>query len=319
MSGSSPPVSSRIFAPNRFHSRGSCGVLVAPEPVALGAAVDDALGAHPVHDLGLLGRGDDADGGGAAVERELRGVRAQAAGGAPDQHGVALLHAGAVARDELAVGGGVDQPGAGGLLPGEVRGHRHELVRLDQRQLGQAAEVRLEAPDALLGVHHRVGVPVRALQLDREAVRDDPVAGLPGVDAGPGAQHDAGEVRADHVVGQVVPLGQRGQPSVALEEAEGRQRLEDRGPDGVVVDGAGHHGDDRLAGAELGGRDLVEVQALARVLLPGGNALEHRRLVRVHRHPPVVIGDVERSDGVVLLGEDGVEDLLHGRLRWLKS
>ena len=82
-----------------------------------------------------------------------------------------------------------------------------QLVGLDQRQLGEAAEVRLEAPDALLGVEHRVVVADRALQLDRQAVRDDLVAGLPGVDARPGAQHDAGQVRPDDVVGQVVPLG----------------------------------------------------------------------------------------------------------------
>src|SRR5512135_3874417 len=35
------------------------GLLVLPEPVALGAAVDDQLGAHPPADLGLLRGGDD--------------------------------------------------------------------------------------------------------------------------------------------------------------------------------------------------------------------------------------------------------------------
>ena len=55
---------------------------------------------------------------------------------------------------------------------------------------------------------------------------------------GPVRQHDAGQVGADHVVGQVVALGQRREPAVALEEAEGRDGLEDRGPHGVVVDRA---------------------------------------------------------------------------------
>jgi hypothetical protein len=31
----------------------------------------------------------------------------------------------------------------------------------------------------------------------------------------------------------------------------------------------------------------------------------------MHCHPPVVLGDGERAHGVVLLGKDGVEDLLH--------
>ena len=119
---------------------------------------------------------------------------------------------GAVARDELAVRRGVDQPGRGRLLPREVGGLGHQLVGLDQRELGEPAEVRLESPDPLLGVEHRVVVAVGRLQLDRQAVRDDLVAGLPGVHPRPGAEHDAGEVGADHVVGQVVPRGQRREP-----------------------------------------------------------------------------------------------------------
>ena len=187
-------------------------VLVLPELVALGVAVDDRLGAHLPADLRLLLAGDDADRVGAAGQRELRGVRAESAAGAPDQHVVALLHAGAVARDELAVGGGVDQARGGGLLPAEVLRLGHQLVGLDQRDLGEAAEVGLEAPDPLLGVEHRVVVAVGGLQLDRQAVRDDLVAGLPGVDAGAGAQHDARQVGADDVVRQVVALGERREP-----------------------------------------------------------------------------------------------------------
>ena len=263
-------------------------------------------------DLGLLRRGHDAHGRRAAVEGELGGVGAEAAGGAPDQHGVALLHVRAVARDELAVGRGVDQPGRRGLLPGQVRGLGHQLVGLHQRQLGEAAEVGLEAPDALLGVHHRVAVAVGALQLHREAVRDHPVAGLPGVDARPGAQHDAGEVRPDDVVGQVVARGERRDAAVAAQEAERRQRLEDRRPHGVVVDRARHHRDERLARPELGRGDLVDVQALARVLLRGGDAREHVDLVGVHGDAAVVVGHRDSGERIELLGLDRVEDLLHG-------
>ena len=86
---------------------------------------------------------------------------------------------------------------------------RHQLVGLDQRELGQPAEVGLETPDPLLGVEHRVVVAVGCLELDRQTVRDDFVAGRPRVHAGPGPQHDAGQVGAHHVVGQVVALGQR--------------------------------------------------------------------------------------------------------------
>src|SRR3954469_2525114 len=57
---------------------GVLGVLVAPEPVALGGAVDDQLGAHLPHDVGLLRAGDHADRDRAAVERHLGGVGAQA-------------------------------------------------------------------------------------------------------------------------------------------------------------------------------------------------------------------------------------------------
>ena len=59
----------------------------------------------------------------------------------------------------------------------------HQLVGLHQRDLGEAAEVGLEAPDPLLGVEHRVVVPVGALELDRQAVGDHLVAGLPRVHA----------------------------------------------------------------------------------------------------------------------------------------
>ncbi len=312
MSGSSPPGELADLRAEPLPLLRVLGGLVLPEPVALGVAVDDQLRAHVAADLGLLLRGDDADRGGAAVEGELGGVGAEAAGGAPDQHDVALLHVGAVLAHQLAVGGGVDQ--AGDAASSQVRWSGFgpiRLVGLDQGQLGEAAEVGLEAPDALLRVHHRVRVPVRALQLDREAVRDDLVAGLPGVDAGAGPHDDAGEVGADHVVGQVVPLGQRRELAVALEEAERRDGLEDRGPDGVVVDRAGHHGHERLTGAELGDRDVLDAQALARVLLLGGQTLEHVHVLGADGDAPIVLGNLQASDVGELPGEDGVADVLH--------
>jgi len=156
-------------------------------------------------------------------------------------------------------------------------------------------------------------VAVGALELDREAVRDDLLAGLPGVDARARAQHDAGQVGADDVVRQVVALGVLGQLAVALEEPERRDGLEDRGPHGVVVDRAGHDGDEGLTRGELGQRHVVDVQALAGVLVPRGNPLEHRLLVLVDGHGPVRLGQVEVLErlGGAIAGHDGVEDVLH--------
>ena len=85
--------------------------------------------------------------------------------------------------------------------------------------------------------------------------------------------------------------------AVALQEAEGRHRLEDRGPDRVVVDGGGHDGHQRLARAELGHRHVVEVERLAGVLVPGVEAGEHLRLVLVHGDRAVGLG--ERQSGEV--------------------
>ncbi len=293
---------------------GVLGVLVLPEPVVPLGAVDDQLRAHGPADVGLLLVRDHADRRRAAVQGVLRGEAAEPTAGAPDEDVVALLHARAVVADQLPVRRGVHQAGGGGLLPGEVGGLGHQLVGLDQGQLREPAEVGLEPPDPLLGVEHRVVVAVGALELDAQAVRDDLVAGLPPVHARAGAQHHAGEVGADDVVGQVVPLGERAEAAVALEEAEGRHRLEDARPDGVVVDGAGHHRDERLARTQLGDRHLVDVQRLARVLVL---AVQARRTCRPRpcgRSPP---GRTRALEGGVLLargvpGEDGVADLLHG-------
>ena len=134
---------------------------------------------------------------------------------------------------------------------------------------------------------------------------------------GPGAQHDAGEVGADDVVRQVVPLGQRRRAAVPLEERERRDRLEDARPDGVVVDRRGHHGDQRLARPELGRGDLVEVQAASRVLVRGRQAVEHVGLVASHRDAAIRLRHRERREVLRrrVAGQDGVEDVLHDRLR----
>src|SRR5512144_552597 len=82
-------------------------LLVLPEPEPLRLAVDDQLGTHAPAELGLVVAGHDADGDRPTVERHLRGVRSEPAGGAPDEHDVALLHRRTVLAHQLAVGGGV--------------------------------------------------------------------------------------------------------------------------------------------------------------------------------------------------------------------
>ncbi len=181
-------------------------------------------------------------------------------------------------------------PGAAASSQVRWLGLGEQLVGLHQSDLGEATEVRLETPDALFGIHHRVVVAEGAFQLHAQAVGDDLVAGLPGVDARAGAQHDARRVRSDDVVGQIVALGQVVGLAVALQEAERRHRFEDRGPHGVVVDARGHDRDQRLTRAQLRKGHLVDVQGAARVLVPVGHALEHVDLIGMHRDGSIGLG-----------------------------
>ena len=83
-------------------------------------AVDDALGAELHDEVALVVLGDDADGVGAGRRAELHGERAEAAGGAPDQHVVAGLQDVRAMAEQHAVGGGERQRVAGALLPGQM-------------------------------------------------------------------------------------------------------------------------------------------------------------------------------------------------------
>ena len=261
-------------------------VLVGPELVSLGAAVDHGLAAHAVEHLGPLGRRDHTDRGAATVQHVLHRVAADATGGAPDEHAVALLHPGAVLADEHAVRRGVAQRVDRRLLPREVGRLRHQLVRLDDAEVGQAAEVRLEPPDPLVGGEHRVVVRRRVLVVDVVAVHGHPVARLPVANGGPDAQHDARGVGTDHVVRQRVALRPLALATQAVEEAERRQRLEDRRPHGVEVDARRHHGEVDLVGSEFRRGHVADVERLARVLVVGGDALEHAPPRRAGRTQP---------------------------------
>ena len=275
---------------------GVLGGVVLPELVSLGLAIDDQFRAHRPAQIGFLRTGHHAHRDRATVDGVLGGIGTQAARGTPDQHHIALLHAPAVVGHQLAVGGGVDQPRSGCLLPGQVRRLGEQLVGLHQCDLGQAAEVRLEAPDALFGIHHRVVVAEGAFQLHAQAMGDDLVAGLPRVHARAGAQHDARGIGTDDVVGQIVPLGQLVGLAIALQEAEGRHRFEDRGPHGVVVDARGHDRDQCLTRTQFRKGHLVDVQGAARILVPGGHALEHVGLIGMHRDGSIGLGQFHRGD-----------------------
>jgi hypothetical protein len=134
------------------------GVVIVPELVARRTAIDDGLTTHLVEDLRLVRRTDDADWDATTIQDVLRGVCANAACCSPDQNHISLLHVCAIRRHEHSIAGGVTQRIHCSLLPRQVLGLRHQLVGLDDREVGEPAEVRLVSPDALVAAEHRVVV-----------------------------------------------------------------------------------------------------------------------------------------------------------------
>ena len=194
---------------------------------------------------------------------------------------------------------------------------RHQLVGLDHGEVGEAAEVGLEAPDELVGGEHRVVVGARVLVVDVVAVHGHPVTGLPVAHRRADADDDGRRVGADHVVRQRVALAPLVLAAHLVEEAERRQRLEDRRPHRVEVDARRHHGDVHLVGCQLRRGDLVDVERLARILVPRIDALEHGGVLAAHERRPVALGNREVGDVVAArTGLDGFEDLLHGARRY---
>ena len=175
------------------------GVLVTPEPVVLGRPIDHRLDSELVEQARLRWRRDHADRRTSTVEDVLHGVAADPTRGAPHEDGVALLHPGPVLADEHAIARRVAQGVDRRLLPRQVRRLGHQLVGLDDREVGEPAEVRLESPDPLVGRQHRVVVAGRVLVVDEVAVDRHSVAWPPVAHRRADPQHDTSGVGSDDV------------------------------------------------------------------------------------------------------------------------
>ena len=181
-------------------------------------------------------------------------------------------------------------------------------------EVGECAEVGLEAPDQLVRCQHRVVVRTRILIVDVVAVHGDAVAGLPVPHGRTHPQDDGGRIGADDVMGQRMALAPLVLSTHPVEEPERRKRLEDRRPHRVEVDARRHHRDVHLVGCELGCGDLVDVERLARILVPRFDAFEHRGLVAFDERGPIALGNREIGE-LVAAGTclDGFENLLHAQ------
>ena len=243
-------------------------VLVLPEPEVLRRAVDDVLDAHRVQHRRRAPDSTRRRPGCPPPLSTYWHAYAPIPPLAPQMRTVwPWVICAPLRAHQHAVARGVGQRVDRGLLPREVRGLRHELARLDQRQLTETAVVGLVPPDALVGREHRVVVRARVLVVDVVAVHGDRVARLPHPHRGADPEHHAGGVAPDHVERLVVAGAPHALASEPLEEPEGGDGLEDRRPHRVEVDRRRHHRDQGLVGRQLGQRHLVDVQRLARVLV----------------------------------------------------
>ena len=195
--------------------------------------------------------------------------------------------------DEHAVAGRVAQRVDRRLLPREVGRLGHQLVGLDDGEVGEAAEVRLEAPDALVGGQHRVVVGRRVLVVDVVAVDGDPVARLPVAHRRPDPQHDAGGVGADHVVGRAW----RAPHSLSLPRRSRKPNVGSgskmRRPHRVEVDASWPSPRRRPRRAPARAWAPRRRAGSSRVLVGRGQPLEHADVLPADEGGPVGLGDRE--------------------------
>ena len=292
------------------------GVLVGPEAVVLGRAVDDGLAAHVVEQLGPLGRRHDADRGAAAVQHVLHGVARRCRRWRPTPAPSRPASCGRRAR-RRACGSDVELHSALTAASSHVR-----WVGFGISWLAFTTDRSARPPKF-------VSKPqIRWLAASIESSCADGSWSSTWlqctVTRSPGFQLRTAEPTRSTTPEASEPTtwygwAWRARPlalaAEAVEEPERRQRLEDRRPHGVEVDRARHHGDVHLVGRELGGRHLVDVERLARVLLLGRHALEHRDLVAPHERCPVRLGDRQMGDLVArCTSTDRREDVFHDRM-----
>ena len=205
----------------------------------------------------------------------LHGVRANATGCAPDQDLLTLGHWCAVTGDQHAVASGVTERVNRGLFPAEVGRLGHQLIGLHHRDVSQSTEVRFEAPDALVGSHHRVVVTRGVLVVEIVAVHRNLITDFPVTNGRANAHYDTRRVRTNDVIVEGVALTPDRLLTKTVQESEGGKWFENTGPNRVEVDRRGHDGDEDFVGCELGERHFTHLQTLAGVLVAAGHALEH--------------------------------------------
>src|ERR1700758_3310828 len=88
--------------------------------------------------------------------RKLDSHRSKAAGAAPDQDDIALLHSIPLPAEQHTVRGRADQRAGTGRFPGKMLRLRQTLVRLSDSKLAEGAIVRLVSPDFRGWRDHRV-------------------------------------------------------------------------------------------------------------------------------------------------------------------
>ena len=274
----------RPFEPLRVPLR--IGPVRREAPVRELLAVDHAHRPQLQAELRLVLGGDHGHGAATHLPHDLDGHGTQSPGPAPDQYGVSLLDHVRGPAHEHPVGSGPDQRGRGRLLPRQVRCLGQALVRLDLRELGEGAPVRLVAPDpvrvreprvAARGHEGIVGVPLPAVDHD---VVPHPHVG----DAVADGPHRARGVAPADV--EVVGLPE---PGVDLGHVD-RDAL--RRPHVVVVDARGHHQDQGLARAGSRRVDRLDPEGLpglAEPLRADHLGVHLRRDLSDRRDPPHLV------------------------------
>ena len=223
-------------------------------------AIEGVVAAEALGQRRLVGGRDDADRGGAEQPGDLAGKDAEPSARAPDEHHLARSHARAI--DQHAVGGEVDEPVAGGDLPGERLRLLQELLRLHHGELGEAAIGASRNPQIFWSSQAIGSKPLHAPHWPHVTLQWRTTSS-------PTFQRVTPFDRAS--TRRPTRRSRRcGSPSSwTLRIAD---RLAETGPDPVVVHAGGYHENEDLAGAGLRASPSIsrlnDVIGLAEALLP---------------------------------------------------